>query len=82
MYILSISLLVLFIFDGSAFSAGSLISVIFWISSTTAGSMKLEIEAIVHKHPGIFTPEDGPGEGNWGKPREGRREQKLGGEAD
>jgi O-antigen ligase len=42
MYILSVSLFVLFIFDGSAFSAGSLISAIFWISAGMANFARKE----------------------------------------
>lgn len=42
MYILSVSLFVLFFFDGSAFSAGSLISSIFWISAGMANLAKDE----------------------------------------
>jgi O-antigen ligase len=37
MYILSVSLIALFLFDCSAFSAGSIISAIFWMSAGTAG---------------------------------------------
>jgi O-antigen ligase len=37
MYILSVSLIVLFLFDCSAFSAGSIISAIFWMSGGAAG---------------------------------------------
>jgi hypothetical protein len=37
MYILSVSLIVLFLFDCSAFSAGSIISAIFWMSAGAAG---------------------------------------------
>jgi O-antigen ligase len=37
MYILSVSLVALFLFDCSAFSAGSIISAIFWLSAGTAG---------------------------------------------
>jgi O-antigen ligase len=36
MYILSVSLIALFLFDCSAFSAGSIISAIFWLSAGTA----------------------------------------------
>jgi hypothetical protein len=42
MYILSASLFVLFFFDGSAFSAGSLISAIFWISAGAASLTGME----------------------------------------
>jgi O-antigen ligase len=42
MYILSVSLFVLFFFDGSAFSAGSLISAIFWISAGMANLTRKE----------------------------------------
>jgi hypothetical protein len=42
MYILSVSLFVLFLFDGSAFSAGSLISAIFWISAGAANLTRME----------------------------------------
>jgi O-antigen ligase len=42
MYILSVSLFVLFFFDGSAFSAGSFISSIFWISAGMANLTKKE----------------------------------------
>ena len=42
MYILSVSLFVLFFFDGSAFSAGSLISAIFWISAGMANLAWME----------------------------------------
>ena len=45
MYTLSVSLFVLFIFDGSAFSAGSLISAIFWISAGAANLARLEAVA-------------------------------------
>jgi O-antigen ligase len=37
MYILSVSLIVLFLLDGTAFSAGSVLSAMFWISAGTAG---------------------------------------------
>jgi O-antigen ligase len=42
MYILSVSLIVLFLFDGSAFSAGSIISAIFWMSAGTAALLHSE----------------------------------------
>jgi hypothetical protein len=42
MYTLSVSLFVLFFFDGSAFSAGSLISAIFWISAGVASLIRKE----------------------------------------
>lgn len=42
MYIISVSLFVLFFFDGSAFSAGSLISAIFWISAGVAQLTRME----------------------------------------
>ena len=45
MYILSVSLFVLFFFDGSAFSAGSLISSIFWITAGMANLTKKEATA-------------------------------------
>jgi len=45
MYILSVSLFVLFFFDGSAFSAGSLISAIFWISAGAASLTRMEFAA-------------------------------------
>jgi hypothetical protein len=45
MYILSVSLFVLFLVDGSAFSAGSLISALFWISAGMAGLMRIEARA-------------------------------------
>lgn len=38
-YVLSMSLWMLFMFDGTAFSAGSLISVLFWISAGICGSL-------------------------------------------
>ena len=41
-YILSISLFALFQTDGSAFSAGSLISAIFWICAGAAGALRAE----------------------------------------
>jgi hypothetical protein len=44
MYILSASLFVLFIFDGSAFSAGSLISAIFWISAGMANLTRNQVK--------------------------------------
>jgi len=44
-YILSISLFALFQTDGSAFSAGSLISAIFWVCAGAAGA--LQAEAVV-----------------------------------
>jgi hypothetical protein len=44
-YILSVSLFMLFLFDGSAFSAGSLISAIFWISAGMASLTRLEAVA-------------------------------------
>ncbi len=43
-YTLSVSLWVLFLFDGSAFSPGSLISAIFWIVTGAAGAMRLAAE--------------------------------------
>jgi O-antigen ligase len=52
MYILSVSLFVLFFFDGSAFSAGSLISAIFWISAGMANLGRKEVsvsEGINHQ---------------------------------
>jgi O-antigen ligase len=42
MYILSVSLIVLFLFDGSAFSAGSIISAIFWMSAGTVSLLHSE----------------------------------------
>jgi O-antigen ligase len=42
LYILSVSLFALFQTDGSAFSAGSLISAIFWISAAGAGALRAE----------------------------------------
>ena len=42
MYILSVSLIVLFLFDCSAFSAGSIISAIFWMSAGAAGLLHSE----------------------------------------
>jgi O-antigen ligase len=44
-YILSISLFALFQTDGSAFSAGSLISAIFWVCAGTAGALRAEAVA-------------------------------------
>ena len=41
-YILSVSLFALFMTDGSAFSAGSLISAIFWICAGAAGALRAE----------------------------------------
>jgi len=41
-YILSVSLFALFFFDGSAFSAGSLISAIFWISAGAANLTRMK----------------------------------------
>ena len=41
-YILSISLFALFQTDGSAFSAGSLISAIFWVCAGAAGALRAE----------------------------------------
>jgi len=40
MYILCVSLLALFCFDGSSFSAGSFISAIFWMSAGMASLMR------------------------------------------
>jgi hypothetical protein len=45
MYILSVGLFVLFLFDGSAFSAGSLISAIFWISAGAANLTRMKFAA-------------------------------------
>lgn len=45
MYILSVSLFVLFLLDGSAFSAGSLISAIFWVSAGAANLTRTEVVA-------------------------------------
>lgn len=45
LYTLSASLCVLFQLDGSAFSPGSLISAIFWISAGAAGASRLAAEA-------------------------------------
>lgn len=45
MYILSVGLFVLFLFDGSAFSAGSLISAIFWISAGATNLTRREFAA-------------------------------------
>ena len=42
MYILSVSLIALFLFDGSAFSAGSVISAIFWMSTGMAALLHSE----------------------------------------
>ena len=42
MYILSVSFLVLFMFDCGAFSAGSIISAIFWMSAGTAALLESE----------------------------------------
>jgi len=50
-YILSISLLVLFFFDGSAFSAGSLISAIFWVSAAAASLMRIKLVASERMDP-------------------------------
>lgn len=44
-YILSVSLWILFLFDGSAFSPGSLISVIFWISTGISSAIWAEVTA-------------------------------------
>jgi O-antigen ligase len=44
-YIISISLFALFQTDGSAFSAGSLISAIFWICASAAGALRAEAVA-------------------------------------
>jgi O-antigen ligase len=44
-YILSISLFALFQTDGSAFSAGSLISAIFWVCAGAAGALRAEAVA-------------------------------------
>jgi hypothetical protein len=51
MYILSVSLFVLFLFDGSAFSAGSLISAIFWISAGAANLGRREAVANERTNP-------------------------------
>lgn len=45
LYIISISLFALFQTDGSAFSAGSLISAIFWICAGAAGALRAEAVA-------------------------------------
>jgi hypothetical protein len=45
MYILSVSLFALFLLDGSAFSAGSLISAIFWVSAGAANLTRTEVVA-------------------------------------
>ena len=42
LYILSVSLFFLFLTDGSAFSAGSLISAIFWVCAGAAGALRAE----------------------------------------
>jgi hypothetical protein len=52
MYILSVGLFVLFLFDGSAFSAGSLISAIFWVAAGAANLTRGEFaadEQITHR---------------------------------
>ncbi|MCX5919576.1 MAG: hypothetical protein NTX30_23245 [Deltaproteobacteria bacterium] len=42
LYIISISLFALFLTDGSAFSAGSILAAIFWISAAGAGALRAE----------------------------------------
>jgi hypothetical protein len=54
MYILSVSLFVLFLFDGSAFSAGSIISAIFWISAGAADLTRMEAVADKRMNDGEF----------------------------
>jgi len=53
-YMLSVSLFVLFLFDGSAFSAGSLISAIFWISAGAASLMRMKLVASERMDPWVL----------------------------
>jgi O-antigen ligase len=50
LYVISISLFALFQTDGSAFSAGSLISAIFWICAGAAGALRAETVATERLH--------------------------------
>lgn len=53
-YILSVSLFVLFLLDGSAFSAGSLISAIFWISAGAASLARAKTLADERMNERVF----------------------------
>lgn len=70
MYTLSTSLLVLFLFDGSAFSAGSLVSAIFWISAGAANLVRMEFVANERMNHRII------GKGLKGSRVQGRRDAK------
>jgi O-antigen ligase len=76
MYILAVSLFVLFFFDGSAFSAGSLISAIFWISAGAASLTRTEFAADERMNRKIRKElEDSRGQGFRGSNIPGRRNE-------
>jgi O-antigen ligase len=58
LYIISISLFALFLTDGSAFSAGSILAAIFWISAAGAGALRAE--AVVSERRKIPIKEEAP----------------------